>query len=72
MFKIAVLILLCVILFSLGSGLFFLIRDKGKSERTAKALTLRIALSLGLFLLLFIGLATGLITPHGVYPPTAP
>lgn len=69
MFKIAVLILLCAILLSLASGMFFLIRDKGRSPRTAKALTIRIALSLSLFILLFIGLATGLITPHGVTPP---
>ncbi len=66
--KIAVVIVLFIILISLGSGLFFMIRDKGQSDRTIKALTLRIALSVGLFLLLLIAYATGLITPHGVYP----
>ena len=66
--KAAVIILLLVILSSLGSGLFFLIRDRGKSTRTAKALTVRIALSLCLFVLLMVAAATGLITPHGVYP----
>jgi hypothetical protein len=45
-----------------------MIRDKGQSDRTIKALTLRIALSVGLFLLLLIAYATGLITPHGIYP----
>jgi hypothetical protein len=70
-FKIAVVIILLFILFSLGSGLFFLVQDKGQSKRTVKALTVRIALSLGLFILLMIAYFTGLITPHGVYP-TAP
>ena len=69
--KIVIVIVLFVILFCLGSGLFFLIRDKGKSPRTAKALTLRIAISVGLFVLLMIAAATGLIKPHGIYP-TAP
>jgi hypothetical protein len=67
-FKIAVLVVLLFILFSLGSGLFFLVQDKGQSKRAVKALTVRIALSLGLFILLMIAYYTGLITPHGVYP----
>jgi hypothetical protein len=67
-FKIAVIILLFVILFSLGSGLVFMIRDKGQSHRTLKALTVRITLSVGLFILLMVAYATGLITPHGIYP----
>ena len=69
LFKTALLIVLLVILLSLGSGLFYLIRDKGKQTRTAKALTVRIVLSLSLFILLFVGMASGWITPHGVNPP---
>jgi len=68
-FKIAVVVVLLVILFSLGSGLVFLVQDKGRSTRTVKALTIRIALSLGLFILLMLAYAFGLITPHGVLPP---
>jgi hypothetical protein len=64
--KIIVAVILLLILVSLGSGLFFLIRDQGRSPRTVKALTVRIALSIGLFILLMIAYATGLITPHGV------
>lgn len=67
-FKIIVIIFLLIILFSLGSGLVFLIQDKGQSHRTVKALTFRIGLSLALFVLLMIAYATGLITPHGIYP----
>ena len=70
-FKIVVVLLLVVILMSLASGLIFLIRDKGKSDRTVKSLTLRIVLSIALFVLLFIGFAAGLIKPHGINP-TAP
>ena len=66
--KIVIVTVLLIILFCLGSGLFFLIRDKGKSVRTAKALTWRIAISVGLFALLMIAAATGLIKPHGIYP----
>lgn len=72
LFKIFVAIALCAILLSLGSGLVFMIRDKGRSNRTLRALTIRIALSISLFLILMIAYATGLITPHGVYPLPPP
>jgi hypothetical protein len=62
--KIAVVVVLLVILFSLGSGLVFLVQDKGRSHRTVKALTVRIALSLGLFILLMLAYAFGLIAPQ--------
>ena len=67
--KITVLILFAIILGSLGSALFYLLRDKGESNRTAKALTLRIAVSIAAFLLLMLGYWAGLIEPHGVMPP---
>jgi len=60
--RIVVILLLVMIVVSLGSALTFLLRDRGKgSDRTVKALTLRVGLSIGLFLLLMIGYATGLI-----------
>ncbi len=66
--KIIVVLFLFAIIGSLFSGLFFLMKDKGASERTVKALTLRVSLSVLLFILLIIGFATGLLQPHGVYP----
>jgi hypothetical protein len=57
-----VLTLIVLILASLGSALFFLVRDQGRSTRTVKALAVRVALSLGLFLLLMLGYKLGLIT----------
>lgn len=64
--KTAVVLMLLLILASLGSGLFFLIRDQGRNPRTVKALTVRIALSVALFVLLMLAYATGLLTPHGL------
>ena len=64
--KILVVLILFTIIASLFSGLFFLIRDKGASDRTVRALTVRISLSVLLFVLLMIGYATGLLQPHGV------
>ena len=66
--KIIIVLFLIFIVGSLFSGLFYLIKDKGASERTVRALTLRISLSVILFILLMIGYATGLLQPHGVVP----
>jgi len=45
----------------LFSGLVFLYRDRGAGLRTVKALTVRIGLSIALFLLLLAGFRFGLI-----------
>lgn len=66
--KVFIVAVLLAIVGSLFSGLFFLLKDKGDSERTVKALTVRIALSVSLFALLMIGYASGLVKPHGIYP----
>ena len=66
--KIIVVLFLFAIIDSLFSGLFFLMKDKGASERTVKALTVRVSLSVLLFILLMIGFATGLLQPHGAIP----
>ena len=65
-FKIIIVALLLVVVFSLGQALFFLIMDESKSDRMLKSLTWRIGLSVFIFILLLIGQATGLITPHGL------
>ncbi len=59
--KIAIILALLMIVFSLFSALFFLGKDKGSSERTVRALTIRIALSILLFVLLIVGYFTGVI-----------
>jgi hypothetical protein len=60
--KALIIVMLLLIVGSLFSALFYLIKDKGEGERTAKALTLRISLSIGLFLLLMLGYYTGVIS----------
>lgn len=64
--RVLVIVLLILILASLGSALYYLVRDKGGSERTVKALTVRISLSIGLFLLLMAGYYFGLIPKTGL------
>lgn len=71
MIKFLVLILLAAILVSLFSGLFFLNRDQGGSGRMARALTVRITLSVLLFVVLLVAWRTGAIQPHGVVPSAA-
>ncbi len=56
---------LVLILASLGSALYFMLNDKGGSTRTVRALTLRVGLSLALFLLLMLAHFSGLITLRG-------
>ncbi|HEY6282239.1 MAG TPA: twin transmembrane helix small protein [Burkholderiales bacterium] len=64
--RIIVFLFIAVILFSLGSALYYLIKDKGQSDRTVKALTVRITFSIVLFLLLMLGFYFGLISPQGL------
>ncbi len=64
--KILVVIVLFAIIFSLGSALFHLARGKGDSQKMARALTVRVGLSVVLFILLILAWQFGLITPHGL------
>jgi cytochrome b561 len=63
LFIIAVLI---AIVWSLGSAMFQLSRGKGDSGKMLRALTWRISLSVGLFLLLIVAWRMGFIRPHGL------
>ena len=62
--KVIVIVVLIAILASLGSALVAILR--GRSGLTLRTLTLRVALSIGLFVFLMIAYATGLIAPHGL------
>ena len=59
--KIIVLIFIFLILASLGSALYFMVKDKGTSTRTAKALTWRVVFSITLFMLLMLSYHFGFI-----------
>ncbi|HEV8334765.1 MAG TPA: twin transmembrane helix small protein [Steroidobacteraceae bacterium] len=60
------LILACLlaIVLSLGSALLHLVRDKGESQKMARAVTIRVALSVLLFVLLMVAWWLGWIQPH--------
>ena len=60
--RIIVILFVIIILGSLGSALYYMIRDRGTTKRTAKALTVRVAVSVILFLLLMLGFHFGFIT----------
>jgi hypothetical protein len=64
--KLLVVATLLAIVASLGSGLLFLVKDTGGTKRMVRALTIRISLSVVLFLLLLLGYYTGIIRPHGL------
>lgn len=64
--KLLIIAVLIMIVWNLGAGLYYMMVDKGRSDRTVKSLTKRIALSVGLIVLVMLGIATGIIRPHGV------
>lgn len=66
--KIVVIVAFLLIIASLGSALYHLVKhgEQQQSEKTVKALTVRIGLSVLLFALIFIAYASGLIKPEGI------
>ena len=55
MFNLLIIIVMLGIVVSLGSGLYFLVRDRGKTERTVISLSIRVALAILLLVLLALG-----------------
>lgn len=64
--KIIIPIIFAGILLSLGSALFFMMRDKGKSSNMVKSLFLRIGLSITLFISIWIAHSIGWIQSTGL------
>lgn len=65
--KIAVVVVAFIlILGSLGAALFFLMRDKGKSHNTVRALAMRVFFSMLLFVLILVAYKLGYIQPTGI------
>ncbi len=63
MYNFLILAVMLAILISLGSGLFFLVHDRGKTQRTVIALTVRVAFSILLLVLLAWGFASRYFPP---------
>ncbi len=66
--KTLIIIAFLAIIASLGSALFNLVKHKdlADSQKTLKALTFRIFLSVTLFIFIVIAIATGLVQPTGL------
>lgn len=64
--RIVVYLFIAFIIFSLGSALYYLVKDKGQSDRTVKALTVRISLSIFLFIMLMASYYFGWIPETGL------
>jgi hypothetical protein len=64
--KIIVIAAMIAIIVALSTGLIFLVRDKGQSKNTVRALTWRISLSLLLFIFLLLAYNLNWIAPHGI------
>jgi branched-subunit amino acid transport protein AzlD len=79
---IVIVILFAAIIYNLGAGLYFMMTDRGRTDRTVRALTRRIGLSVLLIILVIVTpdessssvLSSGI--PHGAivsnWPPTSP
>ena len=65
MIRFLILAGLLAIVLSLGSALVQLVRGKGDSKKMARALTIRVGLSILLFVLLLLAWSLGWIQPHG-------
>ena len=63
--KAVIIIFLLIILYSLGSSLIFMVRDKGEGERALHRLMWRVGLSICLLILLFFMVHLGWVEPSG-------
>jgi phosphotransferase system glucose/maltose/N-acetylglucosamine-specific IIC component len=62
--RIIILLALAGILLALGSALVYLVRDRGATNRTVNALTVRVGISVALFLFILFSYWMGWIQPR--------
>ena len=67
--KLIAILVLGAVVASLGVALYHLASGKGDSTKLVRSLTVRIALSVALFVLLMLAWWFGLIHPHGLADP---
>ncbi len=58
MIDLLIIVVMLGIFLSLGFGLYFLVRDRGKTERMVVSLSIRVALAVALLVLLALGFIT--------------
>lgn len=68
MLKLGIILFLGFIVYNLAAGGYYMLSDKGKSDRVVKALTWRIGLSILLIGLVAAGVYSGFIEPTGLGP----
>jgi len=61
-----ILIFFIFIIYSLASALYYMMKDAGGSKRMVKALTIRVGVSIALFLFILLSFWMGWIKPAGV------
>lgn len=66
--RLIIVAVLIAILASLFSGMYFMLHDRGRSTRNVKALSIRVGLSILLFVLLLVAYLTGVIKPNDIHP----
>lgn len=64
--KIIIFFIMFLIVIALGSGLIGLVKPKSAAKLTVKSLTIRVILSVSLFVFLFIAFKLQWITPHNL------
>ncbi len=63
-----IVLLLLVMIASLVSAFWYMMKDRGTGNRTVKALTMRVSIWALLFFLIVGGIYTGWITPSNTIP----
>ena len=64
--QLVIVFVFLAVLYNLGAALYFMMSGQSSSGRTVRSLSWRIGLSVGLIVLVVIGILTGVIRPHGV------
>ena len=64
--RIVIVVLLLAVIASLFSGLYFVYKDKGNSNRAVISLTIRVGLSVLVFVILIVSYYFGWITERGL------
>ena len=66
--KIFIVIVLLFIIYNLALAMYHMIKDKGQGKNTVRFLTVRVAISFGLFLFIILAMKMGWIQAHSVMP----
>lgn len=66
--KTLILLVLAFIIYNLGLAMYYMIKEKGQGKNTVRFLTVRIAISFGLFILMIIALKMGWLQAHSLLP----